>query len=113
MNEKLDGFSLLNEVKNLQFPSGCAGEEIEGIELVLLDADVVGCADQFYGRFGNLRKPKIEIKNALLSCKKDLEAVLPKLPNNSKAYFNRLLILCNVVLRDFQESVQTTIEANK
>jgi len=45
---------LWNEYLNLPLPAGLAGEEIAGVELVLLDDGIAGCVATWLGNHGRL-----------------------------------------------------------
>jgi hypothetical protein len=78
------------------FPDGCAGEEVEGIDLVLLDADAAGCIGTFVGsRAGRLDEQCIRI---LRRCLHELDTVVGSLDGEARAYFQRLRLLSRDVL---------------
>jgi hypothetical protein len=78
------------------FPDGCAGTEVEGIELSALDSFTAGCIDTFVANDGQLDAERLLIlkKNA-----EDLELVIPKLEGDAIDYFEQLQLVSNEVLR--------------
>jgi len=87
MNNQLLVSELLEQHERAQFPSGLRGEEIFGVDLVMLDADAAGLAEN-YGRTGGLNSKQRAIAEAIV---RDLEIVLPELAGEGRAYFGRLL----------------------
>lgn len=77
-----------NRFKELPFPEGLAGEEIEGEDLVSLDTFSAGCISTFLGNKGKL---DYERRNILKSCITGLQNVIPNLPNEEQGYFKELL----------------------
>ena len=62
------------------FPPECAGRAIDGVELVVLDADVYGVATWYQ----NDDRPLTAVHRALLTgLIADLDRVWPKLPNEA------------------------------
>jgi hypothetical protein len=61
------------------FPRGLGGEEIEGIDLVLLDDCIMGVAS-WYER--NSRPVSSEHREMLSSCLRDLDAIWDALPSD-------------------------------
>jgi len=92
------GYELLKEHDQDSFPTQCRGEEIDGIDLVLLDADTYGCLSTYYGRSGKRLKLDDDRIHILQLCKTDLETVLPKLSGDAKEYYDRLLRISDIVL---------------
>lgn len=71
----------------LPFPKGLAGEEIAGIDLVLLDSDCAGLIDKFLGRKGTRGKLDQKDYQLLKELKIELNIVIPLLTNSSKKRF--------------------------
>lgn len=67
------------------------GEESGGLDLVLVDADILGWATQA----GSLSLVDVA---ALGTACSDLEAVLPSLPVDARPYFDRLVRLAHLTL---------------
>ena len=86
---------LWSEHKLAAFPQGCRGKDINGIDLVMLDADVAGCVDTFLSR-GNLNL----FQTAVLGlCYRNLTYSIPMLSEEGKAYYRRLELLAKLVLK--------------
>jgi len=77
------------------FPPGCRGEEIGGIDLVLLDATTAGCASTFLARSRKLDPWRLSV---LGLCYHDLAVVVAGLKGEARAYFARLEELASLVL---------------
>ena len=77
------------------FPVGLAGHEIDGIDLVLLDADIAGCISTFVDtRNLNL------FQTAVLGLSyKDVASIVLESDGNVRTYFSRLEKLAGLVLR--------------
>ena len=78
------------------FPAGCAGSEVEGVELALLDTFAAGCIDTFVNDNGRLDADRISI---LKKCAEDLEIIIPRLEGEAIDYFEQLQLVSNEVLR--------------
>ena len=86
-----------NDVENLRklwkehlsspFPDESKGKDINGIELVLLEADIAGCLSGFLGSQGKMEQPKIEI---LKKCSHDLNSIIDLINTREKSYFIEL-----------------------
>jgi hypothetical protein len=79
----------------LPFPANLAGEELDGVDLVLLDADTAGCIQTF---IGNLGWRELELRKSLERCLRDLDDILPDLPAQAIGYFTALRDLVALVL---------------
>ena len=82
------------------FPSGCGGKEIEGIDLVMLDADIAGCVSTFVSA-GHL---DLDRKRILSQCREEIEVVLQSLQGEAKDYYTRLHKLAVLILEDCAKS---------
>jgi hypothetical protein len=60
----------------IPFPDGLGGEEVAGIDLVLLDAEVAGCIQTWLSNDMRLDEPH---RTYLVRCADDLDRVLPLL----------------------------------
>jgi hypothetical protein len=89
----------------LQFPEELAGEKINGIELVLLDADCAGLVDKFLGRRGTKGTLDNNDCQLLKKLKMEIDTVLPYLSGNAKNRFAILEKLVNQTLT-FIEQLQ-------
>ena len=77
------------------FPKGLRAKDVNGIDFVVLDADVAGCVDTFLSR-GNLNL----YQTAILGLSyRNLSYVLPTLNEPGKGYFGRLERLAELVLK--------------
>lgn len=72
------------------------GVEVDGVSLVMLDADIAGLATAYVGD-GTLRRDQWL---ALRDAAADARAVLPRLTGEAWLYFARLYALARAVLRD-------------
>jgi hypothetical protein len=77
------------------FPPECRGEEISGIDLVMLDADTAGCISTFLGCAGRLDSQR---RTILSQCRSELEAAVQTLEGESANYFRRLSEIAQLVL---------------
>jgi hypothetical protein len=98
-------FELKNASFRQPFPVGLAGEEIEGIELVLLAADCSGLVDKFLGRKGT--KGKLEQKDyqLLKELRKELSTVIPHLSDTEKPFFKELEELVDQTLTYIEQTL--------
>ena len=86
---------LWNEHRLAAFPKSYRGKDVDGIDFVMLDADVAGCVDSFLSR-GNLNL----FQTAILGlCYRNLSYVTPLLNEEGKAYYQRLERLAKLVLK--------------
>jgi len=88
---------LWSEHQNDHFPAGCAGTDIEGVDLVLLDEYVAGCISTAAGSSDRLDGERLKI---LSDCRKNILKVNPKLPETAKSYFERLLQMTELALTE-------------
>jgi hypothetical protein len=77
-----------DEFLKLPFPEGLRGEEILGIELILLDSDSAGLIDKCIGNKGHLTQSDFKI---LKKCFTDLKTIVKELKGNNRTYFGLLL----------------------
>ena len=96
--ERQDRFSavrlLAAEHASEPFPD-CRGEEIDGVDLVLVDADLHGCVLHFLGRSFGLDAWQ---RNILERVSDDLDRVQQKLPSACVAYFQQSQALAHSLL---------------
>lgn len=88
--------ALWREHGRADFPARLRGAEVAGVDLVMLDADVVGCASS-WGAGGEDRQAEREalVRSLLI----DLDRVVPALSAEEEvAYFERLRALVLLVL---------------
>ena len=91
---------LWQEHYSAEFPTGCAGEEIEGIDLASLDGDTAGCISTFLMRRGELDLWRTA---ALGLCYRDLTIVIQQLDGEARDYFYRLETLSKLVLESVRD----------
>ena len=86
---------LWEEHKAAPFPKGFRAKDVDGIDFVVLDANVAGCVDTFLSR-GNLNL----YQTAILGLSyQNLSHVIPILNDEGKEYFGRLERLAELVLK--------------
>ena len=81
------------EFRSLPFPSGCAGEEVEGVCLATTDTFLAGCISYFIER-GSLDAQRASVASRACA---DLERVLAQLPAHAHPYFSLLLSLGHAI----------------
>ncbi len=81
--------------RNIPFPEGLGGEEINGVELVLADADSAGLIDTFIRSKTGLDPVQYDL---LLKVRNDLTKIIYGLPLHGKAYFQARLDLVEQIL---------------
>ena len=91
---------LWKEHESAPFPKGYRGKDVNGIDFVMLDADVAGCVDTFLSR-GNLNL----FQTAVLGLRyRDLSYVIPILNDEGAEYYWRLERLAELVLKAVAET---------
>ena len=95
MNDLQEIEKLWNEFGKISFP-----EDIEDIDermnLISLDSFAAGCIDTFIDNKGSLDKKR---QNILESCRNDLQIVISDLKDETKVYFEKLLVLADKIIR--------------
>jgi hypothetical protein len=87
---------LWDEHSDAPFPARLRGEEIAGVEMVMLDADIAGCVQSWLANNGQLDEHRKEI---LRSCLDDADRVLPLLQDDGeREYYERLRRLAQSAL---------------
>ena len=80
----------------LSFPARVRGEEVDGIDMVTLDADIAGCVSTWLGNKGRLDETRRGWLEASLA---DLARVLPLLDDrDERAHYERLRQLAQLAL---------------
>jgi hypothetical protein len=79
------------------FPKGLGGEEIGGIDLVMLDADIAGCVHTFLSAKRSLDARRLAI---LGLCYRDVSRVIPSIAIAHRPHFERLEVLAGSILRE-------------
>ena len=87
------------------FPKGCGGKEIDGVDLVLLDADTSGCIQTLVNNDGQLDIWRTAI---LGLCYRDLAVVTASLRGEAREYFTRLETLAGLTLRTIRDTLRAT-----
>jgi hypothetical protein len=78
-----------------EFPGRLRGEEIEGVDMVMLDADIAGCVSTWLSQSGPLDHGRQRI---LRQCRDDLQRVMPLLDVPEEvAYYDRLSAIAELV----------------
>jgi hypothetical protein len=77
------------------FPRRLLYDDVAGVEMVMLDADVSGCVSTWLSRDGSIDNWRW---NILASRERDLELVLPKLSGQEAAYYQGLLDMAVLIL---------------
>ena len=91
--------TIIDQLYNEPFPSEW-GKEVQGVDLVLIDTDIMELVSRFLDSRGQLTTDEI---NMLDSCFSDLDKILPQLDKNEKSYFDLLRQLAKNTL----DSIQT------
>jgi hypothetical protein len=78
---------------NDPFPDGCAGEEVHGVDLVMLDADTAGIVSHVIGGTPLTSDQRI-ILNQLIA---EFDRVVPALTGHARQYFERLAAMSRLV----------------
>jgi hypothetical protein len=77
-----------------KFPAAARGQEVDGVDLVLVDTYAAGCIQTFVDT-GSLDARRLDV---LRGCVDDLERALPSLLGDTSTYFARLLDLGRSIL---------------
>ncbi|MCK4661890.1 MAG: hypothetical protein KAT68_03410 [Bacteroidales bacterium] len=89
------------EFHNIPFPKGLSGEEILGIDLVMLDADSSGLLQKYIEYKGKLTKSDFELLERL---NLELKSVTKELKGIGRTYFSILWNLSNQVVSELNHS---------
>lgn len=91
---------LWQEHMDAKFPKGYRAKDINGIDFVMLDADIAGCVTTF------LKSGRLDIQQTatLGLCYHNAAFVIPILNEEGAAYFWRLERLAELVLRALTQS---------
>lgn len=88
---------LWQEHLDAPFPAGLRGAELEGIDMVLLDAGIAGCVTTWRAGEGSL---DTESLRTLRDCLTELDTVLPLLTEAEEVrYYERLHRLATLTAR--------------
>ncbi len=83
------------EHQDAPFPAQCRGEDCDGIDLVMLDADIAGCISTFLARKGSLDQTRLAV---LGLCYRDVCFVLPRLDADAATHYRRLELMARLAL---------------
>ncbi|MCO8277974.1 hypothetical protein M1L60_46120 [Actinoplanes sp. TRM 88003] len=86
---------LRKEHSEAAFPKRLTYDDVAGVEMVMLDADIMGCVTGWQDSDGNLEDWRW---NILAAREHDLERVLPKLSGQEAAYYQELLDMAVLIL---------------
>ncbi|MEQ8241150.1 MAG: hypothetical protein RIA69_18190 [Cyclobacteriaceae bacterium] len=89
------------EFRNEPFPEGITGEEIHGIDLVMLDADTAGLIEKFIGYNYKLTGTDFDLLKRLSV---ELKTVTKELDGQSRTYFSTLWNIADRVVRALIET---------
>lgn len=89
------------EFRNEPFPEGMAGEEIHGIDMVMLDADTAGLIDKFISYNYKLTKTDFDLLKRLSI---ELKTVTKVLEGQPRTYFSTLWNLAERVITELNET---------
>ena len=82
-------------------PELSGGDEVAGVALVMLDADIAGLAAAYVGTGGALRADQwFTLRESLA----DARAVMPHLTGDAWVYFGRLYMLARAMLKTAPEA---------
>lgn len=87
-----------DELYRKKFPDGYRGKEINSIDLVMIDADTMGCISSFVNYDGKIDPWRLAI---LGLCYKELFEVTNHLDGYAKEYYGELEKLAEAVLKSF------------
>ena len=87
--------TLYADFLEIPFPDNLSGEEINGIDLVLLDSDTAGLIDKFIHHDSQLDSNDF---NILRQCYRELESVEKELQGQQKEYFMTLLNIARQII---------------
>ncbi len=95
----MSGEADLHEVwrshKKTRLPRECEGQEVEGIDLMMLDADANACLSDWFATAGAMDDERWQL---LEQCIAQVQAVRAGMTGESGDYFARLEGLCAQVL---------------
>lgn len=77
------------------FPGRLRGTDVAGVEMVMLDSDVVGCVSTWLDNGGAVEDRWWDV---LATCERQLERVVPELSGYEASYYRRLLDMTALVL---------------
>ena len=99
-----DIVKLYNDHLTTSFPDS-RGDEIMGIDLVLIDSDTAGLISKYIGSRGQLSG---DDKRILNHCYSDLKAVVKELSGADRQYFARLQNIAGLIIEKLKNGRTTT-----
>ena len=94
---------LWQEHRASRFPKGFRGKDVNGVDFVMLDADIAGCVSRFLSR-GTLDARRAAI---LGLCYRNAGNVVPILNEEGAQYFWRLERMAELVLKELAKTEPT------
>jgi hypothetical protein len=88
---------LESEHRAARFPAELRGHDVDGIDFVMLDADIAGCVSTFLMRKHILDPWRTAVLGLALG---NVERLVPQLEGSALEYFRRLGFLARSVLRE-------------
>ena len=95
---------LWQEHQRAPFPAGFRARDIEGIDFVMLDADIAGCVSSFLKQRGSLDPRRTAV---LGICYRNVTYVLPQISGKGQPHFARLEALARLVLEAVREQTKS------
>ncbi len=93
---------LRQEHDDADFPADLRGVELEGIDMVLLDAETAMCVQAWIADEGALTR---KLDHILRACVEDLDVVIPHITDPSgRAYYERLRTLALLASGDASDA---------
>lgn len=89
------------EFRNEPFPEGISGEEIHGIDLVMLDAGTAGLIEKFIGYNYKLTRADFDLLQRLSV---ELKTVTKELDGQPRTYFSTLWNLADRIVKEITET---------
>lgn len=87
---------LWDEHRRAPFPARLRGEEVAGVDMVMVDADLAGCVDTWLGGSGPLDPGRLSVLRDLVQ---DLDGVLPLLQDeHERRYYERVRDLARLMV---------------
>jgi hypothetical protein len=99
-----DIVKLYNEHLATSFPDR-RGDEVMGIDLVLIDSDTAGLIDKYTKSRGQLSSNDLRI---LTHCHSDLKTIVKELSGADRQYFSRLQNIAGLVIEKLKSGQTTT-----
>ena len=88
------------EFCTLSFPKELAGEEVEGVEVVMLDTEIAGLIEKMISQKGNLSQDEL---NLLVELNQKVGFVIKKLNKPDQVYFSILYDLSLLAIENWKQ----------